>query len=1258
MARLVTGGIKKDIYIPEGMTLEQAIKVSVPENLRDYIIVYNYGMEISNFSLVVKKTDSILITVVPQGGGGGGGGKGLLGALLMLALVVTAPFMATAMGFTGAMATAVATGITMVGALVISAMIPPPPIAQNSSGSYDSSPTYSIQAQSNSARPYSPVIKVYGRHKLFPDMGANPIIINMGTESRINAIYDFGLGDMEIEDLRIGDTPAIEFDPELHWHINSLVPHTVFVTRKVGYDQFQYKLSHNIPVNVYTKPKTLAFDVDISFSRGLYTMNNDGNLENRSVHVRFEYRQVGTEHWNNIPAEMIFGVESVQNADDGVIINGATARPFVAVLSLDVSPTSEYEFRGTRLSENNEDTKYADDMVLTMIKSFGEGAVLNLEKPHTMLEMRLLASEKIQGTVNNLSAICISKVRTTSDGINFNWEASRNPAWIAVDILTGIANPNPLPDHLIDWDSWINLAHHCNHMGYYADFIVDYVTTVKELLSSTLSLCRASFTMTTSGKYGVMIDRENDVPRQLITPANSRNFRGSRTFTERPHALRVGFIDPNMNWQKNERMVYWDGYNEFNSTKFETLETFGITSADEAWRFGRYMMAQGVHRAEQFSIEMDVENLVIQRGDLVLVSHDVPKIGGMACRVIYTDRDGIAINEELSIEPNGYSVRLDDGTIRTGAIVGHLPKGRGQLLRRWGKLKDISPLAQREEELLLYQLDKYDDINPDNLIVFGIYERVSNPYLVMSITPAPNLSAEITLVKYVKEVYYADTGEIPEWNPDWGDDLINRTELKIIDLNGDNVMTYPNRYPVNEISLRWELEGFNYHHSDIYLIDPYGVSQYIGDSKSMSFVYNLDVLSHLDWIDMVVHFEVIPISAGGLAGEGMTISTIVFADKTSPSIPDGFGVNVQSEIVNIYWTISEEPDVMRYVVRYSPDILFPDWTQSQLVGQTNWNENRLTAGARTGTYMLMSIDSSGNESKIAMQRTTIEDLPNVEVVTTVNDQLTQWNGDIHQLVKEQVKTDKSMDQWRTLESVKYMSEVLAGVTALVSAGEFGSVVSSGYYLFEDYIHLEDIYEVRIVSRIMAHGQGQFGARWRYKESSPDMNYIDPSLWDCWLEYRCVEKLDFIPSWEALDKVETMLASDSSWTDWRRVGDVADITGRLIQFKIVTLSKDPNVKVYITDGSVELDVVDRIWSIDQQEIPVGGMRINIKPPFMFNDISIAFNVYGEDRPLLARTTNKDRKGFNVELFDIIDQSSQAGKIDAIVRGQGKQRVHIL
>jgi predicted phage tail protein len=1233
MARLITPSSKREVHLPEGLTIQQAIDLSIEEGLRDHLVVYNFGMEVTDRSFVIRRSDSLVLAVVPQGGGGGGGGKSIIGALLMVALVVTAPYIAgTMMGLTGFAAVAVSTGITMVGGLLISALVKPPTLTPESKASYDQSPTYSLAGQSNGAKPYNPITKIYGRHRYFPNLASSPIISNLGTESRISSIYDFGYGHVQLEDIKIGDTPAGEFEPELYLHTNSLVKNTFYVNRRVGYDQFQYKLTSSNPVQIRSKPKAIEFDVDINFGRGLYKIDDRGNIQSHSVDFNFQYRDTNGV-WITLGADSIYGVSAQDMGDGAIRFSASTARPFVAVVSVRTPYPSEFDFRALKLSPDQTDSKYGEESFITMIKSYSEGTVVNLEKPHTMLEMRLLASDKISGTVQNLSAICTSVLRVTDDGVNFRMEATRNPAWIAVDILTGIANPKGLTDDLIDWSSWIELANHCNAMGYHSDFVVDYSTTVLELLNSVLGVARASFTMTLSGKYGCLIDVKKTVPRQLITPSNSRNFHGNRTFTDYAHAFLVSYVDPELNWQKNQRAVYFDGYGENNATIFETLETFGITSADEAWRYGRYMMAQSIHRAETFTVEMDIENLVVQRGDLVHVAHDVPRLGGQACRVVTSSGNEITINQELGIAPTGFTVRLSDGTIKTGRVLGYTQGANGEIV---------------------YTLENVGDIEPDDLIVMGIMDRVVNPYLVTEIHPGRDLTAEIALVKYVPEVYTADTGDIPVWNPDYGNDLINTTDLKLVNLKAVDVLIYVSRYPVNEIKITWDVLGFNYDHTDIYVTTPDGKTTLVGDSRSYSFYQLYAVLQNLQWIGKEVVIEAIPISASGLVGISQKTSVMLIKDELPPNKPENFGVNIQSEQVTLFWQISNEPDLLRYEVRFTPELMFPNWANSNLLGFTNWDVNRMTSGARTGTYMLRAYDSSDNASDVALQRTTIESLPNIELITDINDYDSNWAGELSHMERLPVAKDPFIDKWLRLDRVSVMSDVLAGRNYLYSEGEYGNVYPDGVYNFAEPVYFNDVYEVRVSSYIQVHGETPNPVI-QPRKDIPLLAYeASTDLWDSWIEYRASDKLDYMADWQTLDSLESLLGSENIFSQWRIISAVGDVTAKVIQFRIRAISKSKNVKVVVTDGLVTVDVADRIWSQNDVIIPEVGRRILFDPPFQFDTTAIAVNIDGNDSPVKAMTSNKDRLGFDLKLVNILDQSPVSGKVDILVRGQGKQR----
>jgi hypothetical protein len=893
----------------------------------------------------------------------------------------------------------------------------------------------------------------------------------------------------------------------------------------------------------------------------------------------------------------------------------STTQPFTLVANVDFGKAGDYEFKIVRRTPTSKESRRADDTKLTLIKSFQAGELFRLKKRHTMLEMRIIATDKINQVVDNLSAICTS-ILPVYDGAAWSDQPTRNPAWIVYDILTGDANPSPLKPEQIDLASFYRLAQMCDEQvettvsnnttvaaRYSSDFVVDYDTTVYQLIESVLSTCRSTLILSQSGKYGILIDKEQTTPRQLFTPANSWGFSGNRTYADRPNAIRVKYVEPSMNWQLNEIVVYDDGFNADNAEKFEDLSTFGITYGGNAWRYGRYMLAQGLHRSEQFTINVDVENLAVQRGDLVAISHDVPKIGGVAARVVSVSGNDIEVDQYVQVELNNYTIRLPDGLVRSGKI------------------------TQMVEDYI-YRVDDATGIEPDSLIVFGTSNRVTQNYLVHEIQPADDLTASLTLVRYVEGIYTADEGEIPPWDSGLTDTIINRSDLVVHNLFGTAKLVYPDRQPWSELTLRYDITGYAFAYVDVYLIRHGYKDTFIGrTSHRNEFVHLIHTLNEPDKLgDMT--FEVIPVSERNMWGTSAQTIVNIFPDTFPPARPEGFSVNVQHELVEMFWKAGQEPDIDHYIIRYTPELIKPQWNASQFLTRQNWQATHASAGARTGTYMLRAIDTSGNNSPEAIQRTTVENLPNLNFVEVVNDAETWWNG-------------------------KHYQTMVVG-SRLQSQGASNDVVPEAIYVCKELVDLGEVYEARISSKIRAYGEhfDDFMVNWARLADVPALARAQSDKWDAWVEVRTIDRINFMADWEQIDLVDPLSAGDELWSDWRSV-QVGDFTGLLFQFRIVLRSYDKLVRPIVTDGLIEIDMPDRIDSQSDIEIPVGGLTIFFDPAFRVAP-ALAISIDGNELPVVSKVTNKDRDSFDLQLIDVITNTPVEGKVDWQAKGYGRKR----
>ena len=183
----------------------------------------------------------VLFITLPQGGGGGGGGgKNPLRTVLMIAVMVVATVyggpLGASLGFSGNLATAVGSAIIMTaGSALVSALVPlptpnMPSFAGSGGGLAQPSPTYSLQGQGNYARLAQPIPVVYGRHLVYPDLAATPYGEYQGNEQFLHQLHCIGLGEYDIEQIRIEDTPIASFEEVIY----QIVPPGSAVTWPTG----------------------------------------------------------------------------------------------------------------------------------------------------------------------------------------------------------------------------------------------------------------------------------------------------------------------------------------------------------------------------------------------------------------------------------------------------------------------------------------------------------------------------------------------------------------------------------------------------------------------------------------------------------------------------------------------------------------------------------------------------------------------------------------------------------------------------------------------------------------------------------------------------------------------------------------------------------------------------------------------------------------------------------------------------------------
>lgn len=748
----------------------------------DGVLVQVNGVPYENQDL--SPGDAVIIVVPPQGGTEGR--KEIARSVMVLAAQVGAAYLTA--GLSTWAQIGINAAVTVGARLGANALIQYPQESAQINEQEKFTRLGGITGSRNQIMPYGTVPRIYGKRKIFPPMSARPYTEIVGNQQYMRLLFNLGSGPLHLSDPKIGDTSIGYFNST-----NQYVPNNNFegIQIDVGESPSLYASSVNevspganydidpeegfvgpISHTRTTSPDTEEISVDVTFPMGLFAIGEDGNTKGLWMHWRFEYSPVGQNNWTMItPSNIVDRVNFGEWAPtySGWRSLGNKRETWRGGISWKV-PKGQYDVRVTRVNESmtsHQVTQRFENAVWSALRSITHETPTRLDGT-VQLAMRVKATDQVNGVLDNFSVVAESRLANYTgsswnvptfnplNGSGTGGIVTSNPAWILADILCGSDNARAIPYSSLDGASFASFASNCDSEGRMCDIIMDAQRTVLQSLSVVGSTGRGSIAWN-DGKYKVIQDTEESVPVQHFTPRNSWGFSSTRVFADLPHAFRVQFVNPEADWQTDEAIVYDDGYSEDGTncrfpgpggscreaTKFDLIDLEGVTDWEHAWKEGRYRLAEARLRPEVYTLNADIESIVCQRGDYVLVSHDVPLWGGGAGRITNISGNTVTLDEVVTMESgNNYVIRV-----------------RNSLGGSY--LKTVSFQAGTHSEITV---NNTANIAVGDLFMFGETNRESTPCKVLSVEPQDNLSARLTLIDAAPEIYEADQGPIPDFN--------------------------------------------------------------------------------------------------------------------------------------------------------------------------------------------------------------------------------------------------------------------------------------------------------------------------------------------------------------------------------------------------------------------------------------------------------------------------------------------------------------
>lgn len=718
------------------LTCAGPISALAPRTNQPFIIMRNGEAVLrKDWDQPVANGDLMAVVLLPQGGRG----SDVLRIVLMVAIAVfayqIAPWVSGQLGITSAGGIAmVQGGIGLLGSALVNAILPPPAAANIGTGnSKAASPTYNLAAQGNQARIGAAIPIQYGRMLSYPDFAAAPYVEYQGNEQYLYQLLCIGVGEYDIEQIRIEDTDIGNFE-EVQYEIVGpnetldLFPAAVATAGEVAGQDLVYNTAIGpfVTNNAGTTATRLA--VDVVLPRGIYHLKNNGDLEARSITFTVEAREID-DNGAAIGSWVTLGSETAE---------GATATPQRMSYIYPVS-AGRYEVKVTRTSEKDEDTATANDIVWSGLRAY-------LVSNATFGNVTLLAV-RIRAT-NNLSQQSARKINVIATRKLYYWNgaawagpvATRSVAWALADACKTVG----VPDSRMDLDGLLALDATLSARGDTFNGRFDNTGTFWDALTKIALVGRAK----PFRQAGIIHFRRDEAVTLPVAMYSMRNIvRGS---------FSMEFLTPTDETADSVEVTYFDE----TTWKYRTLlcklpdstaerpakiEYFGATNRQQVYEYGIYMAAANRYRRMPITFQTEMEGFIPAFGDLVAVSHDLPQWGQDA-DVVDWDSDTLTLTLSEPMVFTGTGNHYIGLSRRDGSVSGPylVQAGASEDQLRLTVPLDFTPYTG------------YDEVRTQ--VMFGAGETWYQPARVLAIRPKDEYTVELVCINEDPSVHTAEIG--------------------------------------------------------------------------------------------------------------------------------------------------------------------------------------------------------------------------------------------------------------------------------------------------------------------------------------------------------------------------------------------------------------------------------------------------------------------------------------------------------------------
>lgn len=938
----------------------------------------------TRWSQVCVRPGSI-ITLQHEAQGGGKGGSNPLMIVLQIAVLAAGfwggPALAGMMGLSGTAFTlggaavtwsGIMSGIIGLGGSILLGSLLAPPTQKISTGLNSGLPnqTYNLSGGSNAMRPWQPLLLIMGEHRVYPDISAKASAKYVHNEQYLSVVFNYGLSDMEEPTIhRIGDTSLAKYtEVEYDWAPNGQGITVVGLAQNTEVLEIQYNLTPDgygfsgspppaYAVGPWSPTRTSAdnshiLQVDIHGTVYAFLKTHAGY---EGLRVDVQYRKVGDAGWVDTPASIFI-------SNDEPSEQRATMQWRVTLGKYEVHCRAV----GWYYDGNANYTQRVREATWETLTSFQQES--GDFTGQNRLGAYIKASGQIHGTLDKWSSLCKAQAQLWTP-TGWVQGTTRNPAWWYIWFARGrraagrVLYGAYLPDSRIDIDNIRAWADWCDLNSLTFDAVIDSSQTCAEVLQKIAAAGLATPSWHT-GKLGVVWDEANAPVVAVFGMFNiaKGSFQIQYVSENLAEEIEATYIDRDNNYEQATVRVPVPGVvgTPARTTK---VDLFGTTNkAIAKLRACRLAASQYYHR-RRITWETDVEGLLVKRGDVVALSHDLTQWAASgritawdpSAKVLTLDRDvDRTASDFVQMRwPNGCIEILPcvagTGTGNTVTLISALPTvgddgsplvapGTGQPYFDWAyqyspeptpgkrvKIVSIRPISQYR-----VQIEAVDD-EP------GYYAYSGGDYIIP--TPLPLEDFTPTNLSVSEELLRATPGGwlcriSLTWKAPSGTDYIIRRQISLQDKDGIWNIIRPWREVDATSAMRYidtQLEGYK------------------------------------------LEYEVAPlVKARGYWGKA-SITHIVLGRQSNPDNVANFTATINAAGYLIAdWDNVDDVDIMQYEIRKAA--VGASWDSAELLGVSRSTHFEIKPERGTYDILIKAADTSGLYSATE-SRVTINAIP-------------------------------------------------------------------------------------------------------------------------------------------------------------------------------------------------------------------------------------------------------------------------------------------